>query len=99
MPKRRFTPKLANKAGQSAAEPVERRAETKGNAGQLSTCRTQSRAGVSQELEWAQHSNPEFGPGHSSMSTTVLMAPQRTCGGLCRSPGALTPLHGVLAPS
>jgi group II intron reverse transcriptase/maturase len=43
--------KLANKAGQPAAEPVERRAGTKGNAGQQSTCRTQSRAGVSQELE------------------------------------------------
>jgi RNA-directed DNA polymerase len=43
--------KLANKAGQPAAGPVERRAGTKGNAGQQSTCRTQSRAGVSQELE------------------------------------------------
>jgi RNA-directed DNA polymerase len=30
---------------------VERRAGTKGNAGQRSTCRTQRRAGVSQELE------------------------------------------------
>jgi|SRR6516164_6284368 hypothetical protein len=28
----------------TAAEPVERRAEAKGNAGQQSTCRTQSRA-------------------------------------------------------
>src|SRR5262245_42745883 len=35
----------------TAAEPVERRAETKGNAGQQSTCRTQSRASVSQALE------------------------------------------------
>ena len=43
--------KLANKAGQPAAEPVERRAGTKGNAGQRNTCRTQSRAGVSHELE------------------------------------------------
>jgi RNA-directed DNA polymerase len=43
--------KLANKAGQPAAGPVERRAGTKGNAGPQSTCRTQSRAGVSQELE------------------------------------------------
>ena len=32
----------------TAAEPVERRAETKGNAGQQSTCRTQRRASVSQ---------------------------------------------------
>ena len=52
--------KLANKAeqstaeasaGASAAEPVERRAGTKGNAGQQSTCRAQSRVSVSQALE------------------------------------------------
>ena len=53
--------KRANKAGQppaersaaapNAAEPVERRAGTKGNAGQQSRCRTQSRAGLSLELE------------------------------------------------
>ena len=53
--------KPANKAGQptcgancgepNAAEPVERRAGTKGNADQQSTYRTQSRASVSQELE------------------------------------------------
>ena len=34
-----------------AAEPVERRAGTKGNAGQQSTRRTQRRSSVSQELE------------------------------------------------
>jgi RNA-directed DNA polymerase len=53
--------KLANKAGQpsaersaaepNAAEPVERRAGTKGNADQQSTRRTQSRESVSQALE------------------------------------------------
>src|SRR3974390_2832473 len=52
--------KLANKAQPSAersagesyaAEPVERRAGTKGNADQQSTCRTQSRESVSQALE------------------------------------------------
>src|SRR5262245_61823514 len=52
--------KPANKADHSAeqsaveataAEPVERRAETKGNASQQSMCRTQSRASVSQALE------------------------------------------------
>jgi RNA-directed DNA polymerase len=42
--------KLANKAEQSAAEPAERRAGTKGNAGQQSTCRAQSRVSVSQAL-------------------------------------------------
>jgi RNA-directed DNA polymerase len=43
--------KPANKAGRPAAEPVERRAGTEGNAGQQSTCRTQSRESVSQALD------------------------------------------------
>ena len=43
--------KPANNAERSAAEPVEPRAETKGNAGQQSTCRTQRRISVSQALE------------------------------------------------
>src|SRR5215208_7808782 len=43
--------KPTNKAEQSAAEPVERRAGTKGNAGQQSTYRTQSRISVTQALE------------------------------------------------
>jgi hypothetical protein len=43
--------KPANKAERSAAEPVERRAGTKGNAGQQSTCRAQNRESVSQALE------------------------------------------------
>jgi RNA-directed DNA polymerase len=43
--------KLANKAEQSAAEPVERRTGTKGNAGQQSTRRAQDRGSVSQALD------------------------------------------------
>src|SRR5262249_4374021 len=43
--------KPTNKAERSTAELVERRAGTKGNAGQQSTCRTQSRTSVSQALE------------------------------------------------
>jgi hypothetical protein len=43
--------KPANKAVSAAAEPVERRAGTKGNARQQSTHRTQSRERVSQALE------------------------------------------------
>ena len=53
--------KPANKAKQpaaeqsaaelTAAEPVEPRAGTKGNAGQQSTCRAQNRISVSQALE------------------------------------------------
>jgi RNA-directed DNA polymerase len=40
-----------NKAGRLAAEPEERRAETKGNAAQQSTRRAQNRASVSQALD------------------------------------------------
>ena len=40
--------KPANKAEQFAAESVEPRAETKGNANQQSTCRAQNRISVSQ---------------------------------------------------
>ena len=43
--------KPTNKAERSAAEPVEPRAGTKGNAGQQSTRRAQDREGVSQALE------------------------------------------------
>src|SRR5262249_32621782 len=42
--------KLANKAERSAAEPVEPRAGTKGNANQQHTGRTQSRGAVTQVL-------------------------------------------------
>src|SRR5712692_11065692 len=43
--------KLANKAEQSAAEPVERREGAKGNAEQSPMLRTQGRAGMSQGLD------------------------------------------------
>ncbi len=43
--------KPTNKAGQLAAEPVERRAGTKGNAGQQNTRRAQDRGSVSSALE------------------------------------------------
>ena len=43
--------KLANKAEPSAAELVEQRAGTEGNASQQSTCRAQNRESVSQALE------------------------------------------------
>ena len=43
--------KPPNKAGQPAAEAVERRVGTKGNTGQQSTRRTQIRESVSQALE------------------------------------------------
>jgi hypothetical protein len=47
--------KPANKAERSAAELAERRVGTKGNAGQLSTRRTQSRVSVSQGLARIRH--------------------------------------------
>jgi group II intron reverse transcriptase/maturase len=43
--------KPTNKAGQPVAEPVERRAEAKGNASQQSTRRAQDRESVTQALE------------------------------------------------
>ena len=43
--------KPANNAAPTAAESVERRAGTKGNAGQQSTLRAQDREGVTQALE------------------------------------------------
>ena len=43
--------KPTNKAGQPAAEPVEQRPGTKGNEGQQSTLRTQSREGVTHALD------------------------------------------------
>ena len=42
--------KPTNKAERSAAEPVERRAETKGNADQQRTRRTPSRVSVAQDV-------------------------------------------------
>ncbi len=42
--------KLVNKAGRLAAEPVEQRAEAKGNADQQTTCRAQNRESVSRAL-------------------------------------------------
>src|SRR6185312_13618893 len=43
--------KPANKAGANAAESVEPRAGTKGNADRQSTCRAQNRVSVTQALE------------------------------------------------
>ena len=46
--------KPANKAGQPVAEPVERRAGTRRNANQQSTCRAQNRESVSQALGYVR---------------------------------------------
>ena len=57
--------KPTNKAEQSAAEPVERRAGAKGNANQQSTHRTQSRERVSQALERVRQVSPSHTQGGS----------------------------------
>jgi hypothetical protein len=48
--------KPTNKAGRPAAEPVERRAGTEGNAEQQSTRRAQNRESVSQALDRVRQS-------------------------------------------
>ena len=71
--------KPANKAEQSVAESVERRAGTKGNANQQSTCRTQSRISVSQALErirqafavWTRGKR-SYGAGGGSCGTFIV---------------------------
>src|SRR5216683_3269079 len=70
--------KPTNKAEQSAAEPVEPRAETKGNAGQQNTCRAQYRVSVTQALErirQVRRQSPEVGAACGKAARTDL------CGG------------------
>ena len=64
--------KPANNAERSAAEPVEPRAETKGNAGQQSTCRTQSRVSVSQALERIRQAFAVMTRGRSRMRESCM---------------------------
>jgi hypothetical protein len=59
--------KLANKAERSAAELVEPRAETKGNAGWQSTRRTQSRISVSKALARIRQALAVWTRGRSRM--------------------------------
>src|SRR5207302_9011646 len=79
--------------GASAAEPVERRAGTKGNAGQQSTCRAQNRISVSQALErirqfavthprwepYAGKPHVRFCAGGRGMKRTSLPLQRREC--------------------
>ena len=59
--------KPTNKAERSAAEPVEPRAETKGNADQQSTCRAQNRISVSQALDCMRQALAVWTRGRSRM--------------------------------
>ena len=84
--------KPTNKAGQPAAEPVERRAGAEGNAGQQSTCRAQNREGVTQALErirhvtlqWMERLSSQLGglaSGHPRQEPSARIGPARICAG------------------
>src|SRR5881275_3272987 len=66
-------------AGEVAAEPVERRAGTKGNAGQQSTCRAQNRISVSQALERIR----QFAVTHPRWEPYAGKPHVRFCAGAC----------------
>src|SRR5260221_10656681 len=65
----------------TAAEPVERRAETKGNAGQQSTHRTQSRISVSQALERIRQTFAVMTRGRSRMRESCMYGSVRGASG------------------
>ena len=69
--------KPANKAEQSAAELMEQRAETKGNANQQSACRTQSRVSVSQALERIRQAFAVMTRGKSRMRESCMYGSAR----------------------
>jgi len=64
--------KPANKAGAPAAEWVEPRAETKGNADPPRTRRTQSRVSVSQGLERVRQQGKRRGKSSQRCCTTSM---------------------------
>src|SRR5205085_3278293 len=87
--------------GASAAEPVERRAGTKGNAGQQSTCRAQNRISVSQALERIR----QFAVTHPRWEPYAGKPHVRFCAGACdethvptATPRALTGNSGQVHP-
>src|SRR5512132_3104910 len=82
--------KPANKAERSAAELVEPRVGTKGNAGQLSTRRTQSRVSVSQVLARIRHITAVDTRGGSRMRES------RTYGSVRGARGNLRPYREAL---
>src|SRR5260370_2843131 len=88
--------KLANKAERSAAESVEPRAGTEGNAGQHSTCRAQCRVSVSPAVERMRHvrrQTAEVGAVCGKAARTVvcpakagMFSRRQTCRGRSQSP-------------
>jgi hypothetical protein len=84
--------KLANKAERSAAELVERRAGTKGNAGQHSTYRAQYRASVSPALERIRHvcrQTPEVGEAMGRAAEVVAPSSSLRTDGGCPWPKSM----------
>ena len=75
--------KPTNKAGQPAAEPVEPRAEAKGNAGQQSTRRIQSRVSVSHAPERIRQNRngKRFAVTHPRWEPYARIGPVRICAG------------------
>ena len=72
--------KPTNKAERSAAEPVEPRAGTKGNAGQQSTCRAQNRVGVSEEQDRMRQALAAWTRGRSRMRESCTYGSARGAG-------------------
>ena len=72
--------KPTNKAVSTAAEPVERRAEAKGNASQQRTRRTQSRVSVSHALERIRQTVKAL-PSHPRWEPYARIGPVRICAG------------------
>ena len=76
--------KPTNNAVPTAAEPVERRAEAKGNASQQRTRRTQSRVSVSHALERIRQTGTKkrrFAVTHPRWEPSARMGPARFCAG------------------
>ena len=88
--------KPTNKAGANAAEPVEPRAGTKGNAGQQSTRQTQSWARVSQALDRIRQVEPSvrFAVTHPRWEPYAGKPPVRFCAGGARQLASL-PLQPI----
>ena len=73
--------KQANKAGEPAAEPVERRAGAKGNAGQERTLRTQGREGAPQGLDRVRQAAKRFAVKHLRQEPYAGKPLVRICAG------------------
>src|SRR6476646_6893650 len=90
--------KPANKTERSVAEPVERRAGTKGNAGQQRTHRTQSRSSASQALERIRESVKRFAVTHPRWEPYAGKPLVRFCAGGAQQWASLPRARSMSAP-